>query len=133
MDHAKYRAWVFTRQGLADRRFATARAALAGSGWQRSVGGVSPYLGIRARTGEGRERVDALAAALEVFELPSARGCTYVLPADHFALGLAIGRPFGSATEVATARKLGVEDAEVDALKEAIVAALAMGRSRPPT
>lgn len=125
MDHVKFRAWVSARQGLSDRRYGTAREALAKSGWQRSVGGVSPYLGIRARSGEGREQVDALAQALELFELPCARGCTYVVPADHFALGLVVGRPFGSATEVATARKLGVEDTEVRALKEALVASLA--------
>ena len=114
-----------------DRRYPTARQALAGSGWQRSVGGVSPYLGIRARSGESRKRIDALAVELQLFELPSARGCTYVVPADHFALGLAVGRPFGSTTERATARKLGVEDAEVDALKEAVVVALAAGPLSP--
>ncbi len=30
----------------------------------------------------------------EIYELPSARGCTYVLPASDFALGLAAGHSF---------------------------------------
>jgi len=131
MDNVKYRSWVYARQGLDRPKFASAREALAGAGWQRSVGGVNPYLGIRARSGEGRAKVDALAADLQLFELPSARGCTYVLPADHFALGLVIGRPFGSATEVATARKLGVEDAEIQRLKEAVLVALEAGPLSP--
>jgi hypothetical protein len=131
MDAAKFRSWVFARQGLECRKFGSAREALAKAGWQRSVGGVSPYLAIRARSGDGREQVDSLAAQLELFELPSARSCTYVLPADHFALGLAAGRNFSAATEVATARKLGATDAEIDTLKEAVVAALASGPLSP--
>src|ERR1041385_623824 len=127
MDSLKYRAWVYARQGLERPTFHSARETLARAGWQRSVGGVSPYLAIRARSGESRAEVDSLAADLQLFELPSARGCTYVLPADHFTLGLAIGRPFGSATEVATARKLGVEDSEIEILKGAVIDALAGG------
>jgi hypothetical protein len=131
MDGIKYRAWIFARQGLEQRSFRTAREALAGAGWSRSVGGVNPYLAIRARTGEGRAQVDALAVGPEIFELPSARGCTYVLPKEHFAIGLAIGKGFGAVTELATARKLGVDDAEIRALKVAIVAALAGGPLAP--
>ena len=131
VDSAKYRAWFYERQGLAGGRFASAREALAGAGWQRSVGGVNPYLGVRARSGEGRAEVDTLAADLQIFELPSARGCTYVLPADHFALGLVIGRPFGSAAEVVTARKLGVEAEEIDGLKAAVADALRSGPLAP--
>lgn len=131
MNTAKYRAWIYARHGLDGKTYATAREALAGAGWQRSVGGASPYLGIRARSGEGRAEVDSLAADLQLFELPSARGCTYVLPADHFALGLAAGRNFSGSTEIALARKLGVADAEIETLKEAIVACLATGPLTP--
>ncbi len=131
MDFVKYRAWIYSRQGLDRRRFQTAREALAGAGWQRSVGGVNPYLGIRARSGEGRAQVDQLAADLQLFELPSARGCTYVLPSDHFALGLAVGRNFNASTDVALARKLGVQDFEIDTLKSAIVVALEPGPLTP--
>jgi hypothetical protein len=131
MDMDKFRAWIYDRQGLAGGRYRTAREALAGAGWQRSVGGVSPYLAIRARSREGRAEVDALAADLQLFELPTARGCTYVLPAEHFALGLSAGRGFGSATEIATARRLGVEDAEVERLKSAVPEALAGGPLSP--
>jgi hypothetical protein len=131
VDVAKYREWIYTRQGLAGPKYRTAPEALAGSGWARSVGGVNPYLAIRARSGEGRAEVDAQASDLQLFELPSARGCTYVIPAAHFGVGLAIGRRFGAATEAVTARKLGVEDAEVESLKSAVLGALAAGPSTP--
>src|SRR5579862_7956495 len=103
MDSAKFRSWVFARQGLETRIHSTAREALANTGWQRSVGGVSPYLAIRARSGEGRVEVDALAAGLQLFELPSARSCTYVVPADHFALALAAARNMSASTELTQA------------------------------
>src|SRR5271169_6125748 len=113
MDAAKIRAWWSHRQGL-DGRLANAAPAkvLEATGWARSVGGTGPYLGLRARCGAGREAVDLAVANLEIHELPSARGCTYVLPNSAFAFGLKLGQgsPDG---EMKLARKLGVTDAEV--------------------
>lgn len=89
---------------------------LAATGWARSVGGAAPYLGLFARAGLDRSAVDRAVAALDVHELPSARGCTYVLPASDFALGLAAGAaaPEG---EIASAEKhLGVSRDEVENL-----------------
>lgn len=131
MDEVKFRSWVFARQGLESKIFGTAREALAGAGWQRSVGGVNPYLAILARSGESREAVDQLAAALELFELPSARACTYVLPADHFVLGLAAARGQSAVTEIASAHKLGATDSEIETLKAAVVEALKDGPLSP--
>jgi len=65
------------------------------AGWARSVGGANPYLTLFARAGLGRAAVDAAVAALEIHELPSARGCTYVVPAGDFALALTVGQAFG--------------------------------------
>ncbi len=131
MDEVKYRSWVAHRQGLIGTRFSTAREALKTAGWQRSVGGVSPYLAIKARSGEGRQTVDSLAVSLELFELPSARACTYLLPADHFALGLAVAKPHSGSTELSTARKLGCLEEEIDALKLGVAAALKSGPLSP--
>ena len=131
MDTVKYRAWVYERQGLGAESGLSARESLAKHGWQRSVGGANPYLALQARTGVGRAEVDALAARLELFELPSARACTYVLPADHFALGLALARMNGSTTEVNTARRLGVPDEEIDALKQGVIDSLQSGPLDP--
>ncbi len=99
--------------------------ALERSGWQRSVGGASPYLGLFARTGAVRDAVDASIANLEIHELSSARGCTYILPQVDFALGLTVGTGFNETASMNTARKyLGVTDAEIAALGEAILNAL---------
>lgn len=124
MDEAKLRAWRAHRQGL-DGRLAGKSAAgvLAQTGWARAVGGVCPYLTLFSRGGIGRKAADSAVARLEIHELPSARGCTYVVPSSDFALALRLGQGFGD--ESKTAHKLGVTDAEIDTLCRAIVKALA--------
>ena len=51
-------------------------------------------------------------AQLAIHELPSARACTYVVPASDFALALRVAMEF-SGGELALARKLGVNDEEI--------------------
>ena len=124
MDANKLRAWWSYRQGL-DGRLAGKHptAVLEETGWARSVGGSGPYLGLFARCGARREAVDKAVAALEIHELPSARGCTYVLPRSAFALGLKLGQG-GPEADRKVARKLGVTDAELDKLCRAVLDAL---------
>src|ERR1700749_409098 len=117
-DVSKLRAWYAHRQGLDGSLEGTSSAeVLARAGWARAVGGVSPYLTLFSRAGLTREQVDADAAQLRIYELPSARGCTYVLPASDFALGLAAGRGFDG--EIKTAAKLGVTENEIHKLCDA--------------
>lgn len=128
---AKLRAWWWHRQGL-DGRFAgkPPAAVLERTGWARSVGGVGPYLTLFARAGTSREAADAAVANLEIHELPSARGCTYVAPASDFPLALKVGETF-TAGEMKTAYKLGVTDKEVARLCDAVIKALAKGPLDP--
>ncbi len=123
MDQSKLRAWWANRQGL-DGSLAgrSAPEVLGQSGWARSVGGVGPYLTLFSRAGLSRESVDADVARNVICELPSARRCTYVLPASDFALGLLVGQPFS--TDMKTAEKLGVTVKEIDKLCDAIIGAL---------
>jgi len=132
VDAAKLRAWWSHRQGL-DGRFSGMPPArvLEETGWARSVGGSGPYLGLFARCGASREAVDEAAARLEIHELPSARGCTYVLPASAFALALKLSQAFGPEADMKVARKLGVTDAEVDKLCKAVLDALKEGPLDP--
>ena len=124
MDQSKIRAWYAHRQGLDGSLEGKSAAEVLGrTGWARSVGGTGPYLTLFARAGLSRGEVDASVAKLAIHELPSARGCTYVLPASDFALGLTVGRGF--ANEVKVAEKLGVTEREIDKLCGAIIAALA--------
>jgi len=121
---AKLRAWWSHKQGL-DGSLAgeTASSVLEKTGWARSVGGVGPYLTLFSRAGIGREAADAAVRDLEIHELPSARGCTYVVPASDFAVALKAGQSFGD--EMKLAAKLGVTEREIAKLCEAVVSALA--------
>jgi Winged helix DNA-binding domain len=130
VDAAKLRAWYAHRQGLDGSLEGRSSAeVLQRAGWARSVGSVSPYLTLFSRAGISREQADADAAKLKIYELPSARGCTYVLPSEDFALGLAAGRGFDG--EMKTASKLGVTEKEIDKLCDAIVSALEKGPLDP--
>lgn len=131
MDDAKLRAWWWQRQGMdGSLQGASPAAVLERSGWARSVGGVGPYLTLFARAGTSREAADAAAAAREIHELPSARGCTYVVPASDYALALTVGQAFGGA-EMKTAAKLGVTGEEIETLCRAVLGALSDGPLAP--
>jgi Winged helix DNA-binding domain len=131
MDVAKIRAWHAFRQGLDGSLGSNSAAEILGrTGWARSLGGVGPYLTLFSRAGLSRESVDASVAKLEIHELPSARACTYVLPASDFALGLKVGETFGGG-EMKVAEKLGVTTKEIDKLCDTVVAALEKGPLEP--
>lgn len=123
----KLRAWWAHRQGL-DGSLAgkSPSEILSRSGWARSVAGASPYLTFFSRGGLSRVQIDDLVARAEIHELPAARGCTYVLPAADYALGLKLGQPF-TEKETKVAGKLGVTAAELDLLQKAVVDALDAG------
>jgi len=130
MDQSKLRAWWAHRQGL-DGGLAgkSAPEVLERVGWARSVGGVGPYLTLFSRAGISREKVDAAVANADIHELPSARACTYVLPASDFALGLKLAQSFPG--EMKTAEKLGVSAKEIDKLCDAVLHALEKGPLDP--
>lgn len=126
-DKRKLQGWWAHKQGL-DGSFQgqTPSAALARAGWARSVGGVNPYLTFYARAGTSRQEADKAVADVIIHELPSARGCTYVVPAEHFALALRLGRGSDDAGEMGSATKfLGVTVEEIERLSERIVDAVA--------
>ena len=130
MNQTRLRAWWWHRQGL-DGALAGAAPAeiLARTGWARSVGGVNPYLTLFARGGTSRAEAEQAHARLEIHELPSARGCTYVLPAADFALGLAAGS--GRDGDLAQALKLGVTEKEIEKLCSGVLRALEAGPRDP--
>jgi hypothetical protein len=132
MDKNQLRAWWWHRQRLdGSLTGASPDTVLARTGWARSVGGGNPYLSLFARAGTRRHDADAAVAALDIYELPSARGCTYVLPAEHFSLGLQVGRgaPEG---DLRTLEKLGVPRREVEAVGAAVLEVLDAGTAHDP-
>jgi winged helix DNA-binding protein len=130
------RAWWAHRQGL-DGSLAGADAAtvLERTGWSRSVGGAGPYLTLFSRAGTRRAEADAAVAALGqggIHELPSARGCTYVVPWLDYGLALRVGQDAGDPAEVALAKKhFGVTEDELARLRAGVLAALAKGPLDP--
>ena len=133
VDDDTLRAWWAHRQGLdGSLAGASAGTVLERTGWARSVGGAGPYLTLFARAGITRAAADAGVAALEIHELPAARGCTYVVPASDFGLALRVGQGSGDTAEIAMAKKYcGVTAAEIDRLTAAVLAALATGPLDP--
>ncbi len=117
----RLRAWSWHRQGL-DGSLAgsTAEQVLARAGWARSVGGANPYLTLFARAGIRRGQVDADVLAHRVLELPTVRGCTYVLGRDDFAWALRLGQEPAEAGFKVVGR-LGVERGEIALLEEQVL------------
>ena len=131
MNESKLRAWWFHRQGL-DGSLAKAAPedVLERAGWARSVGGVGPYITLFARAGTSRAAADAAVERTKIHELPAARGCTYVLPASEFALGLTVAQSSGEA-DLRIATKLGVSNKEIETLCEQVADALDDGPLDP--
>jgi hypothetical protein len=126
------RAWRWKRQGLGGLRKASAATILEETGWMRSVGGAGPYLGLYARGRLERTTVDEALAKLEIHELPSARGCTYVIGRKDFAVALRASQGHGEAAEIAAAKKfLGVTDRELERLNQRILTVLERGPLDP--
>lgn len=133
VDKELLQAWWFSRQGLAepDSKL-TSSQVLERSGWARSVGGVNPYLTLFSRAGISRETAEQDTAACKIHELPSARGCTYMIPASEFALALQVGQGFGEESAISQAKRfLGLTDEELDRLVEKVLIALE-GKPKDP-
>lgn len=120
----KLRAWWAHRQGLDGWLHGAAPDdVLRRTGWARSIGGANPYLQLFSRADTTREEADRAVADLAIHELPSVRGCTYVLPAADFALGLQLGAA-AARTELAVCARLGVPGSEIDGVGAAVLTAL---------
>ena len=131
MDASKLRAWWSYRQGLdGSQQGQTPADILKHTGWARSVGGAGPYLTLFVRGNIRRATADAALLNLEIHELPSTRGCTYVLPSEDFALALKLSQSFAG-SEMKVASKLGVTEGEIDKLCAAVLQALKSGPLEP--
>ena len=124
MNSEKMQAWCAHKQGL-DGLLKNASPAdvLIRAGWARSVGGSCPYLTLFSRAGLTRSSADQAVVDLEIYEIPAARNCTYVVPAADFALGLKVGQNFLGG-DFKTALKLGATAKELDRLCDKVADAL---------
>jgi len=102
------------------------------TGWSRSVGGANPYLALFARAGTSRDEADRAIAETRIHELPSARGCTYIVPASDYVTAISVSQGFGDSGDLATAVKfLGVTYEEIDTLGDMVCTALKSGPQDP--
>jgi hypothetical protein len=133
MDMVRLRAWWSERQGLNDPKPGRSPAETLGAvGWARSVGGVGPYLTLFSRSGTSVADIHCALENQEIHELPCARGCTYIVPKEDYALALKVGQGFSDEAAMNTARKfLGVTDQEVEILMDKVIEALADGPLEP--
>jgi len=132
MDEIKLRAWWAHKQGLDGSLTGQSPAqVLEKTGWARSVAGVGPYLTIQSRSGASRAGIDQALTNVEIHELPSARGCTYVVGAADYALALKVSQGFADESAMKVARKLGVTDQEIGTLREKVCVALEKGAMMP--
>lgn len=124
-------AFLAQRQGLCGAPLKGGPAAvLERAGWARTVGGANPYVTVFSRAGLGRAEVDRALADRMVEELPSARSCTYLLPASDVWIGLRATEG-GSSVDARRGAKIGVTEAETEALCQAVLAALKGGPLSP--
>jgi hypothetical protein len=131
MDATHLRAWWFHKQGLdGSLNGSSSQEVLKKIGWSRSVGGSNPYQTLFARNGSSREDIDKSVSKLEIYELPSARGCTYVVPASHYALALKLSQDFHNDENVAV-KFLGVTPKELDKLADRILKVLEKSAQDP--
>lgn len=119
------------RQGLDRPGFCAAQDVLAKTGWARSVGGANPYLSLFARTGMDREAIDAEVASGAIHELPSARGCTYVVPSADFPMALTVASSFAGADLRIAKAHLGYSDEEHRSLEDKVLQILKEGPVTP--
>jgi hypothetical protein len=120
----RLRAWAWHKQGLdGSLNGKSSEEVLDHAGWARSVGGANPYLTLFARAGINREQADQDVKALRIHELPTARGCTYVLGQRDYPWALQIGRDAAIAPFKVLAR-LGVERGEITLLEDEVEHAL---------
>jgi hypothetical protein len=128
----RLRAWWAYKQALDGSLQGSGTAeVLSRTGWVRSVGGATLYLTLYARAGTGRREAEEAVAHREILELPAARGCTYVVPGSDAALAVTLASAAAGDKEMRVARTLGVTDAEVERLCDAVETALRSGPADP--
>jgi len=94
------------------------------AGWPRTLGGVDAYVALRARGPVAKEAIDAALQDGRIRVSPAARGCIFLVPEDEAALAMAMAEDLSSKRNARDMSKLGVEDAELDAVGEAVLARL---------
>lgn len=131
--NAKLRAWWWHRQGLDERLGSrSGQECLSHAGWARTVGSANPYLTVWSRSQTNARALESEVEAVQVHELPSVRGCTYLIPRNDYAVALKVSQGTSEEAAIRQAKKhLGFTDEELAGLNEAVLEALQKGVKDP--
>lgn len=100
-------------------------AALATTGFVRTLGGSDVYVAARSRVpGTTRAQLDAEVAARRLQVVPAVRGCIYLVSAADAPLCLRVAEGLGRARDRRDAEKAGIRPGETEHLGEAVFTAL---------
>ncbi len=117
-------AWC-THQGLAAPTGTDPVATITRHGWPRTLGGASAYVSLLARQGTvDGARVDAAVDAGELWVLPAARGCIYLVPAADVPVALRWGWLTAKKRHDRDVERAGTSWAELEDVAGAVLAAL---------
>lgn len=125
IDLPRARAHWFERQGLAEAVPGTLDEVIGATGWLRTLGGADVYIAARARRpGMKRADLDAALDAGRVRVSPAARGCIYLVPAQHAALALGVAEDQHRKKIDRDLEKAGTSVKELTELGEGVLATL---------
>lgn len=98
------------------------------TGLVRTLGGVDVYLALRARRRDlDRSTVDSAVESTDLAVRPAARGCIYLTSGGRIADCLRFADRSSASRVAREHAKVGLEDAEIAAVGEAVLEALAAG------
>lgn len=121
------RLWA-AAQGLDARASESFASTLARTGWIRTLGGTSAYVGLAARNDAVTvEAVNRASSDEEIRVSPAVRGCIYLIPAAHAGLAIGVAERLAAKRLGRDIEKAGSSLDEVDALGPAVLEALASG------
>lgn len=126
LDEAR-RLWA-AGQGLHERADESIAATLERTGWIRTLGGASAFVGLAARN--ATSSVAAVHEALGAGAIrvsPCVRGCIYLVPAEHQGLAISIADRISAKRFARDLEKAGTSADELAELGEAVLGALRDG------
>ncbi len=101
-------------------------------GWTRALGGVDPYLALKARVPTlQRAQIDTAMSAGDFWVVPGVRGCIWAVPTADVSLALVVADAQYRKRTVREMGKLGVSEEELATVGTAVLAVLEDGPLSP--
>jgi hypothetical protein len=116
------------RQGLAEPQKGALEDVVARSGWGRTLGGIDVYIATRARVPSlTRAQLEKAVGESRLQAIPCVRGCIYMVPRQHAALGLKIAEELARKRIDTETAKAGFKSGELAQVGKEVLKALKKG------